>query len=138
MKYKIIFLIIFAFALVLRLSGITSNSGLSYDELFFWNIVANNDYTGIINTLIQTDYHPALYLILLKFWISIFGDSDISMQILSVGFSLLSVWIVYLIGKNLKNKQFGLILMAYFAFSYIFIAEAQTVRFYQMGQYPYF
>lgn len=133
MSYKLLFTLILILTFILRLIAIDSLSGLTYDELFFWNIVINNDYIGIIKELINSDYHPPLYLFTLKFWITLFGDSDITLHLLSVLYSSLCAWVVYLIGKSYKNKQFGLFLMLAYTVSFVFIQEAQTVRFYQLS-----
>ena len=133
LKYKILFGIILLIALFVRLIAIDSPSGLNYDELFFWNIVSKNNFLGIIQELINTDYHPLLYLLMLKFWTILFGDNDAVLRLLSVLFSTGCAWILYLIGKTYKNRQFGLKLMLFFAISLTFFSEAQTVRFYQMA-----
>lgn len=135
MKYKIFFVIILILAFIVRLVGINHFCGLNYDELYFYDIISNNDYLGVIKQLITRDYHPFLYLFVLKFWTSLFGYSDGIMQLLSVLFSLGSVWLIYLIAKTYKNKTLALLLMALFAFSFVFIDEAKTVRFYQMAQF---
>ena len=133
MSYKLLFTLILILTFILRLIAIDSLSGLTYDELFFWNIAINNDYIGIIKELINTDYHPPLYLFTLKLWITLFGDSDITLHLLSVIYSSLCAWVAYLIGKSYKNKQFGLFLMLAYTVSFVFIQEAQTVRFYQLS-----
>lgn len=133
LKYKILFGIILLIALFVRLIAIDSPSGLNYDELFFWNIVSKNNFLGIIQELINTDYHPLLYLLMLKFWTILFGDNDAVLRLLSVLFSTGCAWILYSIGKTYKNRQFGLKLMLFFAISLTFFSEAQTVRFYQMA-----
>lgn len=133
MVYRLVLAFFIVAALLYRIMGITSVVGLSYDELFSWNIAANYDPLGIITQLIETDYHPPLYFLGLHYWIGLFGADDECLSFLSVIFSSFCPLIAYFIGKTYKNSKFGILLSGIFAFSYIFIHEAQNVRFYQMA-----
>ncbi len=132
MKYKIILSIIIIFGFLIRLIGINSPNGLTYDELFSLNM-ANTPLNDFFEKLINTDYHPPLYYLFLKVWVLLFGCSDIILQLPSVIFSMLNIPILYLIGKSYNSRCLGLILAGLYAFTFTFVYKAQDVRFYQLA-----
>lgn len=62
-----------------------------------------------IITIVAHDTSPPLYYLLLHFWMKIFGNSEIAIRSLSFLFFLVTVLVVYLIGKSLWDKKTGLI-----------------------------
>ena len=68
-------------------------SPLWLDEALSVNIAAL-DFGRMVEAL-RHDGHPALYYLLLGWWIDAFGDSDLAVRSLSGVFSLLSVWVLY-------------------------------------------
>lgn len=55
--------------------------------------------------IVARDTSPPLYYLLLHSWMKIFGTSEIAIRGLSFLFFLATVLVVYLIGKNLWDKQ---------------------------------
>ncbi len=68
-------------------------SPLWLDEALSVNIAAL-DFDQMVDAL-RHDGHPALYYLLLGWWIDAFGDSDLAVRSLSGLFSVLSVWVLY-------------------------------------------
>lgn len=122
----IILVLILAF--LLRLYNI--NQSLWLDEAI--NVVAARDYgfKKLITEYALGDYHPPIYHLFLKFWISIFGDSEIAVRMPSVIFGVMTVYVSYLIGKKLVNKNFGLLSAIFVSLGPYNIYFSQEARMY--------
>lgn len=81
---------------------------------------------------IKLDFSPPLYLLVLKSWVSIFGNSEIATGTLSLIFSLLTLPLVYLLGKKLYNKKVGIIAAAIFWSSPLLIFQSTNTRMYSL------
>lgn len=68
-------------------------SPLWLDEALSVNI-ARLDFGDLVEAL-RHDGHPALYYLLLGWWIDAFGDSDAAVRSLSGAFSVGSLWLIY-------------------------------------------
>jgi len=126
---KTIFFIILGIAIFLRIINITSEQ-LWVDEggsisiaksslSIFWNRAIN-------------DVHPPLYYLILKGWITIFGDSVASCRMPSAIFSIMTLPILYLIGKEIRNEKLGLIIIFLYSISPFSIYYANEVRSYSL------
>lgn len=73
-------------------------SPLWLDEALSVNI-AQLDFEQLVEAL-RHDGHPALYYLLLGWWIDIVGDSDVAVRSLSAVFSLLAVWVLYRVSRR--------------------------------------
>lgn len=78
------------------------------------------------------DTSPPLYYFLLHYWITVFGNSEISVRSLSLIFFLGTVYFVYLIGKHLFSGRAGklaafLTLLNPFLLSFAFEARMYTL-----------
>jgi len=94
MSKKLVILLIVC--LGLRLIGL--DQSLWLDEAISANVAKDYSYGEIINSFSPSDFHPPLYYLTLKTWTNIFGWSEISLRMPSVIFSLITVYLVYLIG----------------------------------------
>lgn len=117
-------------AFVLRITNL--NQGLWLDEAI--SALASRDYTylGIIKDFLPGDTHPPLYYLSLKFWTGLFGFSEISMRTLSVIFGVATVYLVFLIGKKIKNEKLGMVASLLLATSPLHLYYSQEVRMYAM------
>src|SRR4051812_33174976 len=79
-------------ALVIRLIGLSLDS-LWFDEVF--SVRAGRISVSDIVILTRGDVHPPLYYLLLHFWMKLFGETEIAVRMLSVIFSVLTVFVVY-------------------------------------------
>lgn len=76
--------------------------------------------------------HPLFYYTFLWGWMSLFGESPLAARSLSVLCGLGSVALIYLLGKDLFGKRFGLIVAGIIAISPFQIHYAQEVRMYAL------
>ncbi len=124
------FLIIF-FAFFLRLINI--HQSLWLDEATTARVVQQYNYLEIVKNFSPFDFHPPLYYLFMKFWTSIFGYSEISLRMPSVIFSLISGWIIFLIGKKIKDEKIGFWASLFFLFNPLIIYYSQEARMYMMA-----
>ena len=68
-------IIILLIALVLRLISI--NQSLWLDEAINVNVASTLDVKKLIFEYALGDFHPPLFHIILKYWIDVFGSSEI-------------------------------------------------------------
>ena len=127
-------IILFAFALRLyRLDAksLWADEGLSmyraHKDLAF--ILSNKI---IIQGVVTHDLQPPLYFILLHFLIEFAGDSEFAAKFLSVIFSVLTIPLLYIVGKKLFNPQVGLFASFLGATSPLYLWYSQELRMYTM------
>lgn len=113
---------------ILRL--ISLNQSFWLDEATSANVVKNYNFVEIITKFSPGDFHPPFYYLLLKLWSIPFGVSEISLRILSVFAGLGLIYIVYLIGKEIKNKSFGETVSLLVAASPLLVYYSQEARAY--------
>ena len=102
-------LLICIIAFFLRVRGL-DNQSLWLDELHTMN-EANPDGTwgDMFHYLKNGDQHPPLYFILERISFSIFNDTAFVARMLSVLAGTAGVWAMYRLGKEILNKQLGMI-----------------------------
>src|SRR3989344_3680216 len=85
------------------------NQSLWLDEAI--NVVAVKSYSfvSMITQYSVADFHPPGWFAILWIWGKLFGYSEISVRFPSIIFAVLTVYIVYLIGKKLFSANLGLI-----------------------------
>ena len=110
----IIFLIILGIAIYLRMINIISEQ-LWHDEGGTIDYV-NSSWEYMFKAVTE-EKNPILYYTILKLWIFLFGDSVFSCRLLSVIFSVLTVPVLFLLGKELKDEKLGLIIMFLYVIS---------------------
>ena len=127
MKYKnVIVVLLFSLAIFLRFYCI-EHQNIWFDESYSWDQTHNSIFQ-IIKYSAQWDVHPPLYYIILKYWISILGDSTTGMRSLSLVFNIGTMFFVYLILKNQKNTLtlfIALLLMAVSPYQIYFSNETR-------------
>ena len=126
-KLFIIFLIAFLF----RLWFIDKPEGLWNDEYVSWFIASKKDFSDFLVEMFR-NCHAPLYYIYLKFWMSLFTDSDISLRISSVIPSLLTIITMFFVGKETKDIKLGILCSFLTAISSFHIYFAQEVRLYSL------
>lgn len=126
-----IYLVLFV-GLILRL--ISLNQSLWLDEATSV-LAAKMSITDLFIKFLPADFHPPLYYLLLKFWVSIFGSSEIALRIPSIIFGLGIVWTTYLISKKLFDKKVGLISALLASTSGLLIYYSQEARMYMMAAF---
>lgn len=76
--------------------------------------------------------NPPLYYTLLKLWIFFFGESEAALRSLSAIIGILTIPLVYMLGKTLDNQQLGIITALLLAISPINIQYSQEARAYTL------
>lgn len=132
-KINSFYLLLFSILILgicLRLLGLNKPEGLWYDEINTYFIAKQSFPLGILHALIQRDLHFPLYYLLLHIWMNLFGDSDLTLRLLSVLFGVLTLPVAYLIGRELDGKKGGLLTLLLFGINSGLIFYSQEVRFY--------
>lgn len=125
-SYCILLIILLAF--FLRIYNLDAES-LWLDEALSVEHYAKNDITTIIERL---SVHPPLYYIILHFWIKLFGDSEFSVRFLSAIFGIMSIYVIYRLGKLIFDDNVGIISALLLSISLFHINYSQEVRFYSL------
>ncbi|MDP3994868.1 MAG: glycosyltransferase family 39 protein [bacterium] len=126
---KSLFWILFL-GLILRL--ISLNQSLWLDEATTAYVAGHFSFAEIITKFSPGDFHPPLYYLILRGWSMIFAISEVSVRIPSVVFGLLTVYLVFLIGKELVNRKTGLVAAVLLATSGLHIYYSQEARMYAL------
>ena len=134
----ILFGIILILGIIFRLINLDKSGGLWYDEATIYSIASQHGISGMFNA----DSHRFLlfpfYYIIYNIWITIFGDSDLVIRLMSVFFDTLGIITAYFVGvqfgKNFgkNSNKTGLIYMLLYAINSSFIYYAQEAKFYSL------
>jgi uncharacterized membrane protein len=120
--------------LLLRL--VSLNQSLWLDEAIGALYARDLSFTELITKFIAYDNHTPGYYLLLKFWGSVFGYSEIGIRSLSVLFGVLSIYLVIEIAKLVSSKKSTPLLAALLiATSQIHIYYSQEARMYMMASF---
>ena len=123
--------LILVLGLVLRLIGLRQSLWL--DEAIGALAVRDLSYREIFTSFLVVDNHPPLYYLLLKFWTTVFGYSEISLRMPSVIFGLGTIYMTYLLGKKLFNSEKGsLVSTILLSTSQFHVYYSQEARMYSM------
>lgn len=120
--------VVFA-ALCLRLFQLGDES-IWIDE---WTSVtlAQSSVLDILRNRSQSVNAP-LYFILLHFWTSVFGYSEFAIRLPSVLFGTLSVFLVFLVGRDLFDRFVGIVSAILLSVSLFHVQHSQDARGYTM------
>lgn len=127
-----IFLII-VFSAILRL--INLNQSLWLDEAINVLAAKNNTFWGMITEYVKYDFHPPLYFAILWLWTKFFGYSEIAVRVPSLIFGILTILLVYHIGRKLHSKTLGLIAALLMAVNPLHIYYSQEARMYSLAAF---
>ena len=121
-------LAIFFLALILRIYNL---DGESYWLDEFYSVqLSRLTPPEILNELaLNQENTPPVYYVLLHFWTALFGESEFATRLLSAVLGSFSVFLIYLFGKELMNKNTGLlasIILAVSPFQVYYSQEART------------
>src|SRR3990167_2729194 len=87
-------------------------------------LVSKMSFVEIFTKFLPNDFHPPFYYLFMKYWVNIFGYSEISLRLPSVIFALLTVYLVY--------KMFGKIAAILLATAPLLFYYAQEARMYSL------
>ena len=126
-------LIILLIALILRLVSI--NQSLWLDEAINVNVARSLEVKRLILEYALGDFHPPLYHIILKYWIDLFGFSEISVRIPSIIFAIGTIYFTYLIAKKLFEQKTAFIAATLVATAPLHIYYSQEARMYMAASF---
>ena len=126
---KMILLSTLALSLILRIFKLDAED-IWVDEMFSINLAHNNIFEIITGSL--KDLNPPLYYIILHYWSSLFGNGEFVTRIPSVIFGIISIYIIYKIGRLILNKEVGLISAFMLSISLFHIRYSQEARSYSL------
>ena len=119
--------------LILRLISI--NQSFWLDEATSIFVAGNMSFSQILNQFSPGDFHPPFYYFLLKIWVTVFGVSEVGARSLSIIVGLATIFVVYLIGKAIKNRKVGLLSAALLATSGLHVYYSQEARMYILSTF---
>jgi len=119
--------------LILTLGAILRFYGLGIqsfwlDELLTWGMSNQENLTGVINTLRCCSTHPPGYLSIIYFVEKYIGDSELILRFPSAVSGVLSIFVIFLLGKRLYTYKEGLIASALMAVLWSPIYYSQEAR----------
>lgn len=135
------FTVIILLAFLIRLINLDKAGGLWYDEMSIYSIASQSFPDGMLKTDAHRFLLFPLYYFVYHFWITIFGNSDFIIRLMSVFFDILSLAAAYFAGKTFsefleKDEKFqkntGFIYATLYAVNSSFIYYAQEAKFYSM------
>ncbi|HEX3014886.1 MAG TPA: glycosyltransferase family 39 protein [Desulfobacteria bacterium] len=133
------FWVIFALGIGLRLYGITNplldnhawrqvdtaSMAANFLQYGFWPLLPQLNYDGPPPNFAELEF-PLPALLTTGLW-SLFGQHDIIARGVAVVFSAATLWLIYLTGKLLFDRNSGLLAMAFFAVNPLAIYYGRTV-----------
>ena len=117
--------------ILLRLWHLT-DACLWFDEIFSVH-AAEHNWQDLFGFVAQDLIHPPLFYILLKIWITAFGESLFYLRLFPVLFSALALFPFYFLCRQLKlNFRTIALALSFFAVNGALIKYAQEVRMYSV------
>jgi len=126
---KVALLLIVLLAFLLRLYRLDHQS-LWYDEGF--SVYLARLSLGEITAHTASDIHPPLYYYLLHLWLGPFGDSEFVLRFFSLLFGLLTIPLIYALGRRLLGTASGLLAALLLAISPLYLWYSQEARMYTL------
>jgi 4-amino-4-deoxy-L-arabinose transferase-like glycosyltransferase len=132
-KYIYVLLVLIGIGVFLRFYHLGFNSLWLDESLTYYN--AKNSFIGMWNATwnmtINTEYNPPLF-----FWIEHvmlqFGTSESVLRFIPAIFGIATIPLVYVIGKEISDKNVGVVAAAFVAFNPFHIYYSQEARVYTM------
>ena len=121
--------VLFIIGLLIRLFHL-DGSWLGYDEIFT-TIRINHSLFDTIRLLGHSEF-PPLHYIILNLWTHVLGHDEWALRFPSAIFSSLTILVVYKLGKELFNKEVGLISVLLLTFSPFALNYAQYAKMYAL------
>src|SRR6266498_4136933 len=118
-------LVLSIFCVALRIA-LLSQKNIWYDEAFSWHLSNLFFYEIFVRT--AGDIHPPLYYFILKIWITIFGDTLISMRVLSGIFSTAALYFIFKIACMVLERRDAYLASFLFVISPLNLYFSQEVR----------
>jgi mannosyltransferase len=105
--------------------------GLWRDEAQGLFVAAKTFPGGIAAALVQ-DGHPPMYFFLMHFWLKLFGGSEFSVRLPSALLGIATIPLLYRMGKDMFDRNVGLLAAAVAAFLPMHILVSRQARMYTL------
>lgn len=125
--------IILIFSAILRIIKI--DQSLWWDEAINIVYAKNLPFWDFVTKYPIGDFHPPGYFAILWVWTHFFGFSEIASRIPSVIFGVGTVFLIYLLGKEVFNKKIGVIAALFMALSPLHVYYSQEARMYSLATF---
>lgn len=116
MRRNVVLWTIVVIAVLVRLPALL-NDGLWRDDAYVYVDVIAPTFGEFLHRTIEADWHPPLFFLLDYVWIRLAGTSEIALGFLPFAFSVATVPLVYLLGRDADSPRAGLLSAAIFALS---------------------
>lgn len=133
MNFRFNIAVVLFISFLIRL--VSLDQSLWLDEATTAKVVRDIPFDQMISTFSRYDFHPPLFYFIMKLWTILFGYSEIALRFPSVIFSLLTGYVIYHIGRKMKDKQTGLWAAVFFLFNPLIIYYSQEARMYMMATF---
>jgi mannosyltransferase len=130
--FRIALLAVCLLGLALRLIGLEQED-YWHDELFSY-YTAKQSFGPMWQTIIN-DVHPPLFYLVFHYWLNLL-DRLLSLRLFAVLWGVLTIPVVYLVGKKAIRSDVGLLAALLLAVSPFHVKFSQELRMYTM--YPFF
>ncbi|MCD6290260.1 MAG: glycosyltransferase family 39 protein [Anaerolineae bacterium] len=108
-----------------------SSQSVWLDEAFsIW--IARHDVHDLLSWVVKIDQHPPLYYLLLAGWIRLLGWYEAQARLFSAIWGVLTIPVMYSIGRRLGGLRLGLIAALLLTISPFHVQFAQEMRMYTM------
>lgn len=124
--------LILLLGLILRL--ISLNQSLWLDETTT-ALVSKMSLGDLFTKFLPGDFHPPLYYLLVKYWVAIFGNSEFLLRLPSVFFGVATIYLIFLIGKEVFGRNVGLMASVLLATSGLHVYYSQEARMYSLATF---
>lgn len=124
-----VLVLILSIAFALRIAGIAQQS-IWYDEGL--SIYYARGSVGEVISSISASEHPPLHSLVLALWMALFGDSELSVRLLSAWWGILAVALTYRLGRRLHPAS-SVLAALFLAVSPLAIWFSQETRGYTMA-----
>ncbi len=128
-RTNVIALFLTLLAFVIRFIGLNRES-FWYDEVYSVRMVRMS--AGEIIRFTSGDVHPPLYFLLLHFWTRLFGESQMSVRMLSLCFSVLAVFALYHLAKKLFNERVAFVAALFMTLAPLHLFYSNEARMYSL------
>lgn len=108
-----------------------AGESLWLDEAVTWARTLSGPWSIVEQSALH-DKHPPLYYLLVDAWTALAGTSETALRAPSLVFSLATIPVIYVLGRDLFDRSAGLLAGLVFALSDFQILYAQEARMYAM------
>ncbi|MBC7523020.1 MAG: glycosyltransferase family 39 protein [Flavobacterium sp.] len=132
LKENYVLIAIIVFATILRLYHIDFQS-IWLDEIHTMNEANPNlSFSEVYTSILSGEQMPPLYFYILHYLFIIFGYTTIIARVFSAILGVISLYAIFLLGKELVNKKIGLIASLLLCFNSFHLYFSQEARPYMM------